>query len=261
MKERMRQLIENERTVKYPDEEYYPLTGGPGGIYLTDQICERLDLRPGQRVLELGPGHLVSSIFIAREYGCTVYAFDLWVAAEYNYQTIERCGLQDRIIPLQGDAMRMPFAYGYFDRIFSMDSYFYYGGTPEFTTYVARFLKPGGLLGFGEWCPVSEESRELMWSIYGKHEPDSVLVHSPQWWKLLLEQNGEFEVVHSGFAEKGFEMHEDWGEKTWALRLTPPWGGFDSEAEMRRYFEELRNDVGRCKSHHVTIARRARGRE
>jgi len=255
----MRPLILNERTARYPDEEFYPLTGGPGGTCLTDQICRKLELSRGQRVLDLGAGHFVSSIFIAREYGCTVFAYDLWVEAGHNLETVKRYHLEDQIVPLHGDARDLPFAPGYFDRIFSMDSYFYYGGSPEFARYIAQYLKPEGLLGFGEWCPIAEDRREQMWSIYGKGDrpaSDDSLVHSPAWWKELLERNGDFTVLHSALAEMGFEMLIDWIQKTYALGMIPPWGGYHNERDMLDDLNRHLNARTGCKSHHVTVARR-----
>ncbi|WP_294242788.1 methyltransferase domain-containing protein [Pseudobutyrivibrio sp.] len=59
--------------------------------------------------------------FIANETDAKhVYAFDLWVSATENYKRITANGLVDKIIPIHGDAMDMPFAEDYFDSIVSV---------------------------------------------------------------------------------------------------------------------------------------------
>ena len=43
-----------------------------------------LPIEPGTRVLDLGCGRAMTSIFLAREFGAEVWATDLWIAAEDN---------------------------------------------------------------------------------------------------------------------------------------------------------------------------------
>ena len=73
------------------------------------------------RTLDLGCGYALTSLFIANETDAEhVYAFDLWVPATENYRRIQDNGLADKIIPIHGDAMDMPFAEEYFDAIVSV---------------------------------------------------------------------------------------------------------------------------------------------
>jgi ubiquinone/menaquinone biosynthesis C-methylase UbiE len=46
---------------------------GPNPLWLTEWLCELMDLRPGMRVLDLGCGRAPSSIFLA---------FELWRCQE-----------------------------------------------------------------------------------------------------------------------------------------------------------------------------------
>ena len=61
---------------------------GSNPLWMTEWLCERLDLQPGMRVLDLGCGYAKSSIFLAREFGVQVWATDLWVPATENWQRI-----------------------------------------------------------------------------------------------------------------------------------------------------------------------------
>jgi SAM-dependent methyltransferase len=245
-------LIENERTIKYPDQEFYLLTGGPGGIYLTDQISQRMNIKSTDRILDLGPGHLVSSIFLAKEYGCRVFAYDLWVEANYNYQTIKKYKLEESIIPIHGDVRQLPFAELYFDKIFAMGSYHYFGKVNSFTLYIAKFLKENGIMGIGGPCHVLEDKTAAMQYYSDSHEIE--LYETPDWWKQHFLESGVFSVEYSDLAEKGWEMWIDCWEKTYELGMSAPWG-CDDPALIEKY----KADKNRLVSNHVTIVKKKAG--
>ena len=56
-------------------------SGGANALWLTEWLAESLDLQPGMRVLDLGCGRAVSSIFLRREFGVQVWATDPWRSA------------------------------------------------------------------------------------------------------------------------------------------------------------------------------------
>jgi cyclopropane fatty-acyl-phospholipid synthase-like methyltransferase len=45
---------------------------GPNALWLTEWLAEALPLRAGMRVLDLGCGRALSSIFLAKEFGVQV---------------------------------------------------------------------------------------------------------------------------------------------------------------------------------------------
>src|SRR5262249_52308208 len=57
---------------------------GPHALWLLESLTEVLTIEPGMRVLDLGCGRAMTSIFLARELGAEVWATDLWVAADDN---------------------------------------------------------------------------------------------------------------------------------------------------------------------------------
>ena len=120
---------------------------GPNSFRLLDELIRR---RPGEarfdRTLDLGCGMALTSLFIANETDArTVFAYDLWISATDNYRRIAENGLADRIIPIHGDAMAMPFAHDYFDAIVSVDAYHYFGcERGVFSGKILPFLKLGG---------------------------------------------------------------------------------------------------------------------
>ena len=115
-----------EKYRKYFTKEYLM---GPNSFRLLDElICRRPDTICFNRTLDLGCGYALTSLFIANETDAEhVYAFDLWISATENYTRIRNNGLEDKIIPIHGDAMDMPFAQNYFDTIISVDAYHYFG--------------------------------------------------------------------------------------------------------------------------------------
>ena len=59
---------------------------GPNALWLMEWLCEELALERGQRVLDLGCGKAMTSIFLAREFGVAVHAADLWMSPAVSIQ-------------------------------------------------------------------------------------------------------------------------------------------------------------------------------
>src|ERR1700735_2865332 len=50
---------------------------GPHPLWLVEALVESLPIEPGMRVLDLGCGTALTSIFLAKEFGARVWATDL----------------------------------------------------------------------------------------------------------------------------------------------------------------------------------------
>ena len=120
---------------------------GPNALWLTEALCQRMTLKPGMRVLDMGCGTAMSSIFLAKEYGVQVWANDLWISAEDNQERITEAGVEDLVTPVRAEAHSLPYERGYFDAAISIDSFTYYGTSDTYLGYFATFLKPGAQLG------------------------------------------------------------------------------------------------------------------
>src|SRR5689334_9395596 len=119
---------------------------GPQPLWLMEWLCSALDLRSGARVLDLGCGKALTSIFLAREYDVRVVAADLWVEPSENWTRIKDAGCAESVIPIGAEAHDLKFAEGYFDAIVSVDAYHYFGTDERYLAYLARFVRPGGRL-------------------------------------------------------------------------------------------------------------------
>ena len=115
--------------------------------WLLEWLCERLPLTPGMRVLDLGCGKAMTSVFLAKEFDARVYAVDLWMDPDHNWRRVVEAGVGDRVCPMRAEAHALPFAAGFFDAIVSIDAFQYFGTDVLYLDYLARFLRPGGLLG------------------------------------------------------------------------------------------------------------------
>jgi SAM-dependent methyltransferase len=149
-KKRMKELLKNERfprSAKYDPEWVLKGWMGPNVLWLTEWLAEKMEFRPGMRVLDMGCGKALSSVFLAKEYGVQVWANDLWMSATENWQRIREAGLESRVFPVHAEAHALPYAEEFFDAIVSLDSYQYYGTDDLYLSYFHKFLKPGGQIG------------------------------------------------------------------------------------------------------------------
>lgn len=203
------------KSAKYDAEWLCKNEMGPCALWLCEFLMEKMDLKPDMRVLDMGCGRAMSSIFLAKEYGVTVIANDLWISASDNWNRICEAGLEDKIIPIHSEAHALPYADNFFDAIISLDSYEYYGTDALYLDYITKFLKPGGQIGIvvpglnKEFDASAPEHLQPFWdwSMYS--------FHTPEWWLRLWQFSASVEVEISDFLPNGFDMWQHW-EKTLA---------------------------------------------
>lgn len=166
---------------------------GPNVLWLTDALTHGLDLQPGMRVLDMGCGTALSSIFLAREFGVEVWAVDLWVPPHDNFARVQEAGLMERVYPLHAEGRAYPFQPDFFDAALSVDSYHYWGCEEGQLDYVAGFVRPGGLVGIV--VPGDAEDRHPLGTF-----------HSAEWWRRLWEKSSTTAVEGSEMLEDGWDL-------------------------------------------------------
>ena len=116
-------LTEFPRSAQYDTDWNIKNMMGPNVLWLTESLSQVMALKPGMRVLDLGCGTAISSIFLAKEFDLQVWASDLWVPASNNWERVSEAGLEDRVFPIHAEAHSLPFPNELFDAIVSMDAY------------------------------------------------------------------------------------------------------------------------------------------
>ena len=190
-------LLHNEAfplSNKYDAEWVLDNEMGPNALWLTEWLCRDLDLQPGMRVLDMGCGKCLSSIFLAREFGVEVWANDLWIPATDNWQRIREAGLADRVYPIQAEARSLPYAQGFFDAIVCVDSYFYYGTDDLYLKYFHEFVRPGGQIAIATPGVMQEIDGQLPEHLQPFWGQDCWGWHCADWWQHLWERTGLVDI-------------------------------------------------------------------
>lgn len=237
---------------RYPrSSRYHPewiIKNGMSGsntLRLTEWLSEAMDPRPGMRVLDLGCGRAISSIFLAREFGVQVWAADLWISATENLQRIRDAGLEGSVFPLHVDARALPFAGEFFDAVMSIDSFAYYGTDDLYLNYIAHFLKPGGLLGIAGAGLVREFDGGVPSHLSELWTQDFWAIHSADWWKRHWERTGLVEIRDAETMPDGWLEWLDWQRS--------------AHPENLPEIQAVEADAGRCLSYYRLIAQRKSG--
>ena len=120
---------------------------GPNSLRLLDEMLEKYPLKEGSRVMDLGCGMGITSLFLAKEAKVNVFATDLWISATRNAENFKKWNVEDRIIPIHADANDLPYAHEYFDAIVSIDAFHYFAAKKGvFEEKILPFLKKDGVL-------------------------------------------------------------------------------------------------------------------
>jgi cyclopropane fatty-acyl-phospholipid synthase-like methyltransferase len=186
------------------------VSGGANPLWLAEWLADALELRPGMRVLDLGCGRALSSIFLNREFGVQVWATDLWFSASENLERIRDAGAGADVFPIHADARSLPFATNFFDAIVSIDSFPYYGTDDLFLASLARFVKPGGQVAIAGAGLIREIEGPIPDHLRAWWTPDLWCLHTAAWWRRHWERTGIVEVELADPMPDGWQVWRDW---------------------------------------------------
>ncbi|MCM1989084.1 SAM-dependent methyltransferase [Oceanirhabdus seepicola] len=185
---------------------------GPNAIWLAEFLTDKINLKKGMRVLDLGCGKGLSSIFLAKEFGVQVWATDLWIGATENFKRINEQGIEDLVYPIHADAHDLPFANGFFDAIVSLDAYHYFGTNEMYLESLIRYLKPNGQIGIVVPSVNKEFNSKVPERLKPYWEPYLFTHHSPNWWKELWGRSETVTVQVADTMPNGYENWLKWDE-------------------------------------------------
>jgi SAM-dependent methyltransferase len=187
---------------------------GPNVLWLTEWLTDVLDLQPGMRVLDLGCGTAISSIFLAREFGVQVWASDLWISPDDNARRIAETDVADRVFPISVEAHTLPFAAGFFDAIVSVDSFHYYGTDIRYLQYLARYARASAQIGIvvpSNSADPDEMPADILPAM-GVHGGDFFTFRSADWWRRHWEMSGVVDVERADSHPVGWDLWYRWCE-------------------------------------------------
>ncbi len=188
------QFMSNDRNVDFLKATMM----GPNAMRLSEELSSYLNINENMRVLDLGCGCGLSTLLLVKKYGVSVFAADLWISPTENYERFQSIGIDGKAVPIYVDATKgLPFANGYFDLLFTVDAYHYFGDTEEMLPSLIPFVKTGGFIAvvipglkyeFGENVPCEMQP---FWN-----EEIARTIHSLDWWKALWKKAEGIEITN-----------------------------------------------------------------
>lgn len=143
-----------------------------------EELCEALDLRSGQKVLDVAAGNGNVSLAAARRW-CDVVATD-YVPALLDRARERAAAERLNIAFHEADAEALPFSDESFDVVVSTFGVMFTPDQEQAAAELVRVCKPGGKIGLANWTP--EGFVGQLFKTIGKHVPPPAGARSPALW-------------------------------------------------------------------------------
>ena len=177
-----------------------------------ETLCEAVDLRPGQRVLDVATGSGSTAIAAARRFA-EVSGIDYVPALLERGR--ERAAAERLAIDFrEADAENLPFAASSFDVVLSTFGVMFAPDHPRAAQELARVCRPGGKIALASWTPegVLGESFRVMSKYVAPPpglEPAVSWGSEPHLRRLFGEQAAEFRCARRDFTFR-YRSFEHW---------------------------------------------------
>ncbi len=200
-----------------------------------EALCEALDLRAGQKVLDVAAGNGNVTLAAARRW-CEVVSTDYVPALLERGReraAAERLAIEFR----QADAEALPFADASFDVVVSTFGVMFTPDQDKAAAELVRVCKPGGKIGLANWTP--EGFIGQLFKTIGKHMPPPAGVKSPALWgtgaritELFGAQASSIQVEQRNFVFR-YRSAQHWLDvfKTYYGPLLKTFGALDPQAQ------------------------------
>ena len=143
-----------------------------------EDLCEALDIRAGQKVLDVAAGNGNVSLAAARRW-CDVVATD-YVPALLERARERAAAERLKIEFREADAEALPFQDASFDAVVSTFGVMFTPDQDKAAAELIRVCRPGGKIGLANWTP--EGFIGQVFKTLGKHLPPPAGVKSPALW-------------------------------------------------------------------------------
>jgi len=143
-----------------------------------ESLCEALDVRAGERVLDVAAGNGNATLAAARRW-CDVVSTDYVPALLERGRTRASAeGLQIKFE--QADAEKLPYENHSFNVVMSTFGVMFTPDQDKAASEMMRVCKPGGRIGLANWTPGSLVGE--IFKLLGKYLPPAAGVKSPALW-------------------------------------------------------------------------------
>jgi len=143
-----------------------------------EQLCEAMDLRAGQSVLDVAAGNGNVTLAAARRF-CKVVSTDY--VGSLLEQSERRADAEGLVIDYrEADAEQLPFHDRQFDNVVSTFGVMFAPNQGQCATELLRVCKPGGKIGLANWTPAGFIGQ--LFKIIGRYVPPPAGLNSPAAW-------------------------------------------------------------------------------
>ena len=143
-----------------------------------ESLCEAVDLRAGQRVLDVAAGNGNATLAAARRFADVVSTDYVGALLDRGRQRAAAARLQ--IAFQAADAEKLPFADASFDAVLSTFGVMFTPDQQQAANELARVCRPGGKIGLANWTPDGFIGQ--LFKTIGKYVPPAPGVKSPALW-------------------------------------------------------------------------------
>ena len=167
-----------------------------------EQLCEALDVRSGQKVLDVAAGNGNVSLAAARRW-CEVTSTD-YVPALLDGGRVRAEAEGTKIAFQQADAEALPFDDKSFDAVVSTFGVMFTPNQERAAAEMARVCKSGGKIGMANWTPDGFIGQ--LFKTLGKHLAPPAGVKSPALWgtRARLEELFKGQATAIGVEPRNF---------------------------------------------------------
>jgi len=147
-------------------------------VVIAEQLCETIDLRAGERVLDVATGNGITALAAARRYAEVT-------GIDYVPSLIERARTRAAAdhLPVDfqvADAEALPFADGSFDVVLSTVGVMFAPDQARAAAELLRVCRSGGRIGLASWTP--EGFLGQLFKLIASHAPPPEGLNSPMRW-------------------------------------------------------------------------------
>ena len=209
---------------------------GSRTLLISEQLCESVDLRAGERVLDVPCASGSAALAAARRF-CRAVAVDVPVMLERARRRADAEGLE--VAFLEGEAEDLPFPDGSFEVVLSAGDAMSNPAREGTVGELLRVCRPGGRIGMVSWTPAGYVGE--LFAAVGGRPPAPAAVETPILWgteerlrELLGDAVSRLEITRRTYV--------------WRFRSPEEFAGFfkDRYSPTHKAFEAL-DEAGKAR--------------